>query len=765
MPKIFISYRREDSEAIVGRLDDHLVAHFGRDQLFLDVDTIPFGVDFRAHLDKAVSQCDVLLAVMGEHWLDVRYREGPRAGQRRLDDPEDFVRIEIESALARSILVIPVLVGRASMPRAEELPEKLRPLSFRNAAQVGTGRDFRDHVDRLIRGIEHGLKQVGAAQEAERKRQEQEAAARRRAEEEQRQSAARQRQQQDETRQRAAEEKRLREEQSRREAARKPEEQQQRAEERRQAEARQRLQESMQQRQWEEEERQYQGGPQNDAENQLVLLVREALTRTGGKPTRADHDAVAALVRQSRMDPLRASALIGEAQKLEQWQTSRPTELATGLLSKLATLFRPAAQPAPREDAPGPLGLRSLTPRFPWSLVSASRIQEVVGAEYLQLLSKEIQIDHVSFQEPGSGRLLLDDVSVTINAGQRIALVGSNELEKHAFLWMLLRLVDPVRGEIRIDEKNIRGVTLESLRTQIGLVMQHNLVFPATVANNIGCGDESYTLPQIVEAAKIARAHNPVARLPQGYLTIVGNSGPTLSHSEQYRIALARAILVEPALLILEEPGTALDEDTVALVNDTLARILPHRTVIFLPRRIATLESCDKVLLLHKGRLEAVGDHRTLLGQNALYRHVVSRACIPERPRSGAPRRGMRLTLRTFLAYLDDTLDPGDVEMIGQKVAESDAAQELRERIRKVVRRRGLKTPTGPQSDPNTVAEYLDNQLANEDVAELEKTCLESDVHLAEVAAVHQALVLLLGVPVEVAPKARQRMYALVGNR
>src|SRR5439155_7360461 len=129
----------------------------------------------------------------------------------------------------------------------------------------------------------------------------------------------------------------------------------------------------------------------------------------------------------------------------------------------------------------------------------------------------------------------------------------------------------------------------------------------------------------------------------------------------------------------------------------------------------------------------------------------------------------MRLTLRTLLAYLDDTLDPGEIKNIGQKVAESDAAQELIARIKQVTRRRRLTTPplTGPNArfDANAVAEYLDNELSGDLVSELEKLCLESDVHLAEIAACHQILTLVLGEPAMVPPTARERMYGLVRGR
>jgi hypothetical protein len=153
MPRIFISYRREDSGEASGRLGDGLKACLGKGNVFMDVDNIPVGVDFRQHLEQAVSRCDVLLAVIGEGWLEARYAEGPRRGQRRLDDPEDFVRIEIKSALARKVRVVPVLVRGAAMPRAEDLPDDLRPLAFRQAAEVRPGRDFRDHLERLIRDL------------------------------------------------------------------------------------------------------------------------------------------------------------------------------------------------------------------------------------------------------------------------------------------------------------------------------------------------------------------------------------------------------------------------------------------------------------------------------------------------------------------------------------------------------------------------------------------------------------------------------------
>jgi ATP-binding cassette subfamily B protein len=249
-------------------------------------------------------------------------------------------------------------------------------------------------------------------------------------------------------------------------------------------------------------------------------------------------------------------------------------------------------------------------------------VGQVVGAEFLPPLGKQIEFDNVSLREPGSGRMLLEEVSLTIPAGKRIGLIGADDLEKHALVYLIPRLLDPTSGEIRIDQHNLRWVTLDSLRAQAGTVLMHNLVFHDTVANNIGCGDSAYTLGQIIEAAKVAHAHHFIQKLPKGYETPIGELGHPLSISEQFRIALARAILRDPALLIIEEPETALDEDTKSLLDDTWSRVLPGRTTIFLPHRISTIRSCDTLVLLHKGRLVATGIHKELLVQNPLYRHL-----------------------------------------------------------------------------------------------------------------------------------------------
>lgn len=151
MPRIFISYRRDDSGYIAGMLAERLEAVFGSDSVFIDVDAIPLGVDFREYLNQAVAKSELMLALMGNEWLNVKNAQG----LRRLDDPADFVRIEIEAALKRQIPVVPVLLEQARMPLEAELPPSLQPLAFRNAAEIRSGRDLNYHIEQLIRGIKN----------------------------------------------------------------------------------------------------------------------------------------------------------------------------------------------------------------------------------------------------------------------------------------------------------------------------------------------------------------------------------------------------------------------------------------------------------------------------------------------------------------------------------------------------------------------------------------------------------------------------------
>jgi ABC-type multidrug transport system fused ATPase/permease subunit len=249
-------------------------------------------------------------------------------------------------------------------------------------------------------------------------------------------------------------------------------------------------------------------------------------------------------------------------------------------------------------------------------------VGQVVGAEFLPAINKGVDFRSISLRDPASGRVLLQDVTLRIAAGERVGLVGTDPAETHAVVHLLSRFLDPSGGEIRIDDKNLKWLTFDSIRAQIGVILQPSLIFNDTVAANIGCGDSGYSVPQIIEAAKVAHAHQFVQRLPYGYETPIGEMGSSLRPGEQFRIALARAILRDPAMYVIEEPATPLDDETKDLLDDTFSRILPGKTVLFLPHRISTIRSCERLYLIHQGRVEAVGEHRELIAGNDLYKHL-----------------------------------------------------------------------------------------------------------------------------------------------
>ncbi len=247
---------------------------------------------------------------------------------------------------------------------------------------------------------------------------------------------------------------------------------------------------------------------------------------------------------------------------------------------------------------------------------------EAADAEFLPGLTTRLEFRHVALADPVSGRPLLDNVSFAVPAGAAVALVGPNPAEKYALVYMIPRFLDPTAGEIRIEDKNIRWVTHESLRAQVALVMQEDLTFTDTVTNNIGVGNPEYSLPQVIEAAKLAHAHQFIEKLPYGYETLIGGPGYALSTGERFRIALARALLRDPSVLVIEEPTGPIDEDSLALLDDTLARVSVGRTIIYLAHRLSTLRRVDRIFLLKNGHLQASGTHHDLLRDNDHYRRI-----------------------------------------------------------------------------------------------------------------------------------------------
>jgi ABC-type multidrug transport system fused ATPase/permease subunit len=249
-------------------------------------------------------------------------------------------------------------------------------------------------------------------------------------------------------------------------------------------------------------------------------------------------------------------------------------------------------------------------------------LHQNVGAKFLNALGEQIAFENVEL-ESRSGRRLLEGVSLEIPAGSRTAIMGQDEDSKLAVACLIPRLIDPRSGRVLIDGLDLRDVTLDSVRAQVATVLQADLIFTDSVLANVGLGDPANTLPRIIEAAKVAHAHHFIQDLPHGYDTTIGPLGHYLKPDEQFRIALARAFLHDPSILIVEELSTPIDEDTKHFIDDTIARMSVGRTLIILPHRLSTVRSCDYVVVLSHGRVEDSGSPLHLQHESKLYRHLL----------------------------------------------------------------------------------------------------------------------------------------------
>ena len=247
-------------------------------------------------------------------------------------------------------------------------------------------------------------------------------------------------------------------------------------------------------------------------------------------------------------------------------------------------------------------------------------LHQAGGAKFLPPLRDKITLENVTL-ENGSGRTLLNGLTVEIPAREKTSIMSLDEEAKTALVCLIPRLIDPKVGRVRIDGVDLREVTLESVRSQVATVLQADLVFSDTVLANIALGDTSYDLPRVIEAAKVAHAHHFIQDLSHGYDTLIGPLGAYLKPDQQYRIALARAFLHDPSIVIIEEPDMPMDEDTKSYVDDTVARLAPGRTLIMLPHRLSTIRTSDRVILLHNGGLEAVGTPADVKAAK-LFRHL-----------------------------------------------------------------------------------------------------------------------------------------------
>jgi ABC-type multidrug transport system fused ATPase/permease subunit len=278
--------------------------------------------------------------------------------------------------------------------------------------------------------------------------------------------------------------------------------------------------------------------------------------------------------------------------------------------------------------------LAKLSTRYSRAMVSVGRIQEIFETEpearddalavEAPRLKGEIVFDHVSF-DYGNGRKVLDEVSFTIAPGQRVALVGPSGSGKTTIASLLLRFYDARSGEIRIDGVDIRRYTRESLRREIGIVLQDSILFGASIRENIAYGKPEASLEEVVEAARRAHAHDFIAGLPEGYDTIIGERGATLSGGQRQRICLARAIIKRPSALILDEPTSAVDAESAALIHDALERLQQGKTTMVIAHNFAAMEKFDLILVLKNNRVLEQGTHQRLLEQKGRYYRLYQR--------------------------------------------------------------------------------------------------------------------------------------------
>jgi subfamily B ATP-binding cassette protein MsbA len=216
-------------------------------------------------------------------------------------------------------------------------------------------------------------------------------------------------------------------------------------------------------------------------------------------------------------------------------------------------------------------------------------------------------------------KLVLKDIDLTINKGEMVALVGTSGVGKSTLADLIPRFYDVTSGKITLDGIDIRDLTLESLRAQIGVVTQHTFLFNDTIKNNIAYGNASQEQGHIVAAAQAAYAHDFIMALPNGYDSVIGELGMRLSGGERQRIAIARALLKDPPILILDEATSALDSQSEKLVQEALERLMVGRTVLVIAHRLSTIRKANRIIVLMNGAVTEEGTHEQLLAKKAEY--------------------------------------------------------------------------------------------------------------------------------------------------
>jgi ATP-binding cassette, subfamily B, bacterial MsbA len=265
-------------------------------------------------------------------------------------------------------------------------------------------------------------------------------------------------------------------------------------------------------------------------------------------------------------------------------------------------------------------------------------VREKPGAPALPPFSRKITFENVSFcyESEGVQREVLRNITLDVNAGEILALVGSSGAGKSTLVSLVPRFFDVTAGRITIDGRDLRDVSLASIRAQIGVVTQETVLFNDTLRNNIAYGQPAISQKQVEAAAKAALAHDFIMELPAGYETIIGEKGVRLSGGERQRIAIARALLKNAPILILDEATSALDSESEALVQSALQNLMQGRTVIVIAHRLSTVRRADRIVVVENGTIADIGTHEELMQKLGTYRRLYELQFIDvEPPRVG----------------------------------------------------------------------------------------------------------------------------------
>ncbi|MEL6553763.1 MAG: ABC transporter ATP-binding protein [Cyanobacteria bacterium J06621_11] len=248
-------------------------------------------------------------------------------------------------------------------------------------------------------------------------------------------------------------------------------------------------------------------------------------------------------------------------------------------------------------------------------------LNDAPNAKTLPPIKGKVEFDQVTFGYV-PGQKILDKVNICAQPGQMIAFVGPTGAGKSTFINLILRFYDVTSGAVKIDGTDVRAVTQASLRSQIGFVLQENVLFSGTVAENIAFGRPNASQKEIENAAKVANVHNFIAQLPKGYATVLGERGASLSQGQRQLISIARAVLIDPRILILDEATSSIDTQTEGLVQDAIATILKGRTSFVIAHRLSTITQANQVLVVQEGHIVERGTHQELLNKAGIYANL-----------------------------------------------------------------------------------------------------------------------------------------------